>query len=620
MKKFISLLLAASLAFSLTACGSNTASGTTTSDSSSTSAEVKNELIIGSTSDLNADMMTGWTNLAPNKQIKNLINENGASTVVFTKEGTFEVNPSVVENLETIENEDGTKTFKITLVDGLKWSDGSAITAKDYVFAALLTNSPEFGALEADNFTGQDYVGYDEFNAGETEVFAGINYIDEKTFSCTVKADRFPFYYEITYASFTPYPMSVIAPEVELKDDGEGAYLSDNFTAELLEKTINDPTTGYRYNPTVTSGPYKFVSFDLSSKQAVLEINENFCGTYDGVQPSIQKLIFKSVTSATQMDELKAGSVGLISGVSGGTAINSGLDIVDEGLASYTSYPRAGYGKIVFACNFGPTQSVAVRQAIAYCLDRDEFAKEYSGGFAKVVDGYYGLSQWEYKDNKDALAQQLTHYTLNLEKAEQLLIDDGWTLNKDGGEFVKGTDDVRYKMVDGELMGLTIEWANTPNNPVSDLISRMLPDAMAQIGMKLNATTVEFGVLTENLQQTGGAQKYHMYNLATGFATQSAVWYYYNKDLDTYGGAYNQAFIADDELHNIAQEMKAVASGDNDTWSEKWLQLQVRWNYLVPELPLYSDDYHEFFTPNLQNYTPDALWSTDYAIVYANMG
>ncbi len=617
MKKILSLLLASCMAFSLVACGGEKQQNL--GDGQSTGTNVKNELVIGSTSDLNADMMSGWTNISTNKQIKSLINENGASTVVFTKDGTFQVNPSVTEKLETIENEDGTKTFKVTLVDGLKWSDGSSITAKDYVFAALLTNSPEFGALDADNFSGQDYVGFEEFNAGETKTFKGVNLIDEKTFSFTAKADKFPFYYEITLASASPYPMSVIAPEVEITDDGSGATLSDNFTVELLQKTINDPKTGYRYNPQVTSGPYKFVSFDLSSNQAVLEINENFCGTYDGVKPSIQKLIFKKVTDATQMDELKAGSVGLIAGVSGGTAINSGLDLVDEGVAAYSSYPRAGYGKIIFACNHGPTQFQAVRQAIAYCIDRDEFAKEYSGGFAKVVDGYYGLSQWEYKDNKDAIADKLTHYTLNLEKAEQLLVEDGWTLNKDGKEFVKGTDDVRYKKVDGQLMPLVIEWANTPNNPVSDLISRTLPDSMAQIGMKLNSTTVEFGVLIQNVQQAGGEQKYHMFNLATGFAPQSAVWYYYNKDLKTYGGAYNQAFIADDQLHNIAQEMRAVKSGDNETWSKKWLELEIRWNELVPELPLYSDEYHEFYTPNLKNYTPDGLWSTEKAIVYASM-
>ena len=64
---------------------------------------------------------------------------------------------------------------------------------------------------------------------------------------------------------------------------------------------------------------------------------------------------------------------------------------------------RAGYGKITFACDFGPTQFPAVRQAIAYLLDRNEFASQYSGGYARVVNGYFGLSQWEYRENREAL-------------------------------------------------------------------------------------------------------------------------------------------------------------------------------------------------------------------------
>ncbi|MFI3258084.1 MAG: ABC transporter substrate-binding protein [Spirochaetales bacterium] len=590
------------------------------SPSNNAASSGKNEIIIGAVSDLNGDMMSGWTNLSPNKQVKTLLHEYGATTVVFTKEGTFEENPSVLDgNIQTTMNADGTKTFVITIKDDLVYNDGSAITAKDYVFGILLGSSPEFGGLDADNFGGEQYVGFDAFNAGETKTFSGIRLLSDTQFSITVKAEELPYYYDITFVAAGPSPMAVIAPGVELTDNGNGATLSDAFTVELLEKTINDTATGYRYAPKVTSGPYQFVSFDPTSLQAVLEINPNYCGTYDGVQPSIQRLIFKSVIDATMMDEIASGSVDLIAGVSGGDRINAGLDLADDGVVGYTYYPRAGYGKIVFSCNFGPTQFATVRQAIAYCLDRDEFAKEYTGGFGQVTDGYYGLSQWEYQTQADEVAVRLEHYTRNLDKAEEILINDGWTLNAQGGTFVKGTDAVRYKRVNGELMGLEIEWANTPNNPVSDLISRMLPSAMASVGMKLNPTTLEFGPLIEALQQTGGLQNYHMYNLATGFATTSAVWYYYNKDLATYGGAYNQAYIADDELHNIAQSMKATPSGDDASWAAKWLDLQERWNYLVPELPLYSDEYYEFFNPSLQNYTPDALWATDYAIIYANM-
>lgn len=614
MKRTLSWLLAGCLTAALLGgCqNSNAPSGESTPGG-----ENKNQIIVGSLTDLNADFMDGWTNAAQNAAARRLI--NGSSTIVYTKEGQFAVNQSVVENFEAITQQDGSKTFRITLKDGLRFSDGSPISAKDYVFALLLTSSPEFASLDADAISGADLVGYDAFRSGESRTFSGVHLEDELVFSVDVAADRFPYYYELTFASADPLPMAVIAPEVTLKDDGDGAYLSETFTADLLRETILNAQSGYRYAPTVSAGPYRFVRYDPSTKQAVLEKNEYFAGTYDGVQPSIDRIILKSVTEATQMDELSAGQVDLLTKISGGDSINAGLDLADAGKISYRTYLRAGYGRIAFSCNFGPTQFPAVRQAIAYCLDRENFAKQYSGGFAQVVDGYYGLSQWEYQQNKDALDRELTHYSYHLDRARQLLIEDGWTKNAVGDPFVEGSDQVRYKLVDGELMPLVIEWANTAGNPVSDLINTMLPGEMAKVGMRLNATTMEFGTLQENLQQIGGAQNYHMYNLGTGFSPLHAVWYYYNTDLKAYGGAYNSNFIADETLYGIAQEMKTTAPGDTESYSEKWLRFQIRWNELLPDIPLYSDEYHDFYNSRLSGYDPDGLWGWEYAIVYASL-
>ena len=316
-------------------------------------------------------------------------------------------------------------------------------------------------------------------------------------------------------------------------------------------------------------------------------------------------------------DELAAGSVDLISGVSGGTAINSGLDVCDAGNAQYAVYDRAGYGQITFACDFGPTQFASVRQAIAYCLDRDEFARQYSGGYAKVVNGLYGLSTPEYKRNQETVDNELNNYAKDLEKAKEVLIADGWTLNADGGEFVEGVDEVRYKNVDGELMACEINWANTPDNPVSDLLNTMLPGEMAKVGMKLNSTTVEFGVLLNNMYRTGiDEPTYHMFNLATGFVPISSYWYEYSMD-DAYMGSYNTNFIRDEELASIAAEMKQIPYEDKEAWDAAWINLQKRWNELLPNIPLYSDEYHDFYSNKIQNYDPDSLWQWERAIVYA---
>ena len=80
-----------------------------------------------------------------------------------------------MENLTGIDNEDGTKTYTITLSDGLVWSDGSPMTAKDYVFAILLESSPEMAEIDGYPVNGYTYlVGYDAFSAGESKVHNGV--------------------------------------------------------------------------------------------------------------------------------------------------------------------------------------------------------------------------------------------------------------------------------------------------------------------------------------------------------------------------------------------------------------------------------------------------------------
>lgn len=624
--RILAALLALTLAVSATACAAAPAESSSSSESSNSESSSEEEVtvpdgfIVGSTTDLNGDFLEGWSNASQNKSVKTLI--NGYSTYEFVEEQIYVLNDVAVASCDVTLDDEGNKTYTFVINENLVWNNGEAITASDYVFAKLLFASPEFGQLDGgDNTGGYEIVGYEAFNAGETKTFAGINLIDEYSFSLTVKAGELPYYFEETLVAVNPLPMSVIAPDATITDDGEGATISEEFNVDVLTTTILDPETGYRYNPQVTCGPYNFVSFDPGSLVAVLELNDKFLGSaVDGATGSIERLVLKSVTAATEMDELRAGTVDLLPGISGGESINTGLDIVDEGLADYASYDRAGYGKLAFACEFGPTQFTEVRQAIAYCLDRVEFANQYTGGYGTLPHGYYGMSQWEYQDNRDALETELNPYTFDLAKAEEVLVAGGWTLNADGGEFVSGTDTVRYKDVDGELMALTVEWASSQDNPVSDLLAASLPQNAAQIGMEIKQTVVDFGTLLDALyRETEDLANYHMFNLATGFATVSPLWYYVSTD-PAYFGTYNTDRISDEELESIALEMKAVEPGDTETWSALWLEFQVRYNELVVNLPLYSDQYHEFFTPELTNYTPDALWSWEYALLRAELG
>lgn len=634
-KKIASLLLAGLLALSVAACGQQpvtnndqgSSSEVSTSESqSSTSSDAEagqtgekpteptGQMVIGSITQLENEFYdTSYSSAETNYNLYDLLH-GGAEAVTYTKEGEFQYNDTVVASHEETENEDGTKTFTVTIKDGLVWSDGTPITAKDYVFAVLLESSDEMAGVDQyPSNVGYSYVGYDEWFGGTADTFAGVHLVDEMTYSLTVKAEELPYHYDITYASVRPRPLHVIAPDCDVVDTENGAQITGEFTTELLSETINNTETGYRYNPQVTCGPYLFDSFDQASQQATLKVNPNYMGDYRGVKPVIETLIIKTVSSDTMMNELEAGTVDLLYSSSGGDTINAGLDLVEEGVANQVSYMRNGYGKIQFDCSVFPTDSEKVRQAIAYCLDRGEFARQYTGGYGSVVHSFYGLAQWEYQESADWINENLNTYDMNVEAAIALLEEDGWTLNADGTPY--SGSGVRYKDVDGELKPLVIEWCNSEGNPVSELLATMLPETMEAAGMQLNATTTDFATLLSGLEHAGDTQ-YNMYNLATGFATANSPWYYFSSD-PAWMGSYNTNWIDDQELSDAATALKSIPYEDHDGWLSAWQNFIKVWNEKLPDVPLYSDQYYDFISTRVQGWDNNATWGWQNAVLDA---
>lgn len=626
-KRLLSLLVAGAMTVSLAACGgqdavTNNPTESTATETTETAAEPTSErpteptgqLVIGTiTQVVNEFYDTSFNNNATNYMMYDLI--HGCDTVTYTMEGEFAFDDTVVASHEETENEDGTKTYTIKIKDGLVWSDGSAITAKDYVFALLAECSDEMTGV--DGYPGNTYttiVGYDEWHDGTADTFAGVNLIDDMTFSITIKAEELPYHWDISYAAVRPRPMAVIAPGCDVVGGDNGASITGEFTTELLQETINNIDTGYRYNPQVTCGPYLFAGFDEASQQATLKVNPSYHGDYRGVKPVIETLVIRTVSSDTMMNELEAGTVDVLYECSGADTINAGLDLVEEGVAADTTYYRNGYGKVQFDCSQFPTDSEKVRQAIAYCLDRNEFARQYSGGYAAVVDAAYGLAQPEYTENADWLAENMNHYEMNIDTAKKLLEEDGWTLNADGTPY-SGTG-TRYKDVNGELKPLVITWANTSGNPVSDLLSTMLPTNMAEAGMELQATTMDFATLTSAISHEGDTI-YNMYNLATGFATANSPWYNYSEDPQWMTAGYNSNWIADSELSNAAGAMKSIPYEDTDAWMEAWRTYIQIWNEKLPDIPLYSDEYYDFYSTKVQGWYNSSIWGWQRAVLDA---
>ena len=692
MKRFFATLLALMMVFSLVfmvACGDETGgsrdrNAANTAGTSATAAPPPSlertsggQLIIGQTTELSGDWETVWTNNAADKDVLDLT--NGTDTVVTNKDAEYIWNESVITDHKEETDADGNKTYTLTIREDMKWTNGEPITAANYVARVLLFSSPVILKAGASATSGMYYVGYDDFKAGKTNVFSGVRLIDSKTFSVTVDGSEekgyLPFYYDINYAGITALPITMwLGEDIEVADDGQGAYFKCKEIEAVVEKVDADgkPVLDAEGKPVTeelkipefdprnedlqetisaarfatsnrqTYGPYKIVYYDNAAKQCVLEINENYLGNYEGQKAQIERIVMVKTETATQFDLLKTGQIDLIVGLTDGDEINNALDLESDGGFSTVNYERAGYGKIMFQCDFGPTQFLNVRKALAHLLDRDKFCDTFCQGYGAVVNGPYGVAQWMYKESEKELNEKLDSYSYDVNTAISLLEEDGWVLDENGNAYSgSGT---RYKEVTAEeagdyqhnvkvggktLMPLIIEWCSSSGNPVSELIDTMLRsgEQTTQAGVVINRAIMDFSELLNYMYRDDsqgekyGVPTYGMYNLATSFYPQYDFSYNFSLDPAMVKAGMNTNYIFDEKLDRLSMEMVyGVEHGDNETFRQKFVDFVVRWNELLPEIPLYSNIYYDVFNEKLQGYENiTAFWTAIDQLLYCTV-
>ena len=148
-KKIVSIVLAATMAISMCACGNGSANG-----SSAASGSVSSSAAEGSTStDVTPaakDTLNIWMSSEPD-HLDPALNSSvdGGCLAVNSFEGLMRYNaegqlePACAESYEV--SEDGL-TYTFTLRDGIKWSNGEALDASDLVYPWKRAAAPETAA------------------------------------------------------------------------------------------------------------------------------------------------------------------------------------------------------------------------------------------------------------------------------------------------------------------------------------------------------------------------------------------------------------------------------------------------------------------------------------------
>ena len=556
-----------------------------------------NSVILGSSTELSgAFRNSSWGKSSPGASdldIQNLT--SGYATVQTNKGGAYIWNMQALAEVPTaVMNDDGTLTYTIKVRDDMVFSDGSAINAKNYIAGVLSNSTVVAQAADGTANSGLNYVGFDAFKAytgeGETVYFEGVKLLDDYTFSVTIVEDYANYYYAMGYAGFSPDPLAlylgsagdiVVDPETKACGLNAAYYATEEKDGKQEYIVAGEIKNNLKWDSDLPySGPYTVKAYDASARTATLELNPKYPGDDARGKASIQTITYIRVVTETQMDMFTQGQVDVIAGITGGTETVAALAVVESDPEKYaeTHYDRAGYGKLGFRCDFGPTSFASVRQAIMYTINRPQFAQDFTGGFGTVVHGPYYTGADAYKANEDVI--KLNKYAYSADSAIAVLEADGWIYNADGTAYDAAKGGIRYKKLEGYdlskvnlefkttdgkyktvkvdgsyYMPLAINWFGTQPNEVTDQLLaawQTNPVSTTNIGMYITYTSTDFntGLYAELYQMEDegfdGNPKLNAINFATGFT--SAIYDFswnWTIDPELIAVGYSNCFVRD---------------------------------------------------------------------------
>ena len=396
-KKAISAALAGALAVSLlSACGSSgepqnisdvTSSG---SESSSASSETAAEPAAN-------QEMTFVLNNTPDGLDPGVTNNSFAQYVIINCfEGlvTYDESGSVVggsaESWDV--SEDGT-VYTFHLRDGLKWSDGSPLTAQDFVYSIQRVLTPDTAAQYVSMVTSyvkgaQEY--YDGTGSAED---LGVKAVDDQTL-------------EITLLQPTSYFIDVLS-----------RWVYDPVQQATVE--ANGDSWSTSADTYICNGPFKVTEMN-SNESVVLEKNENY---WDADNVTLDKLTFRYILdNSTALTAYESGEVdGIISVPSSDYAR---LKAENAGLQVSPSYGTVYYN---INCSVAPYDNPLVRKALCLAIDRQSLIDnvvqtDAEPAYSFLAPGY----MVDGKDITDGRSNYGLSATADVEAAQEALAEAGY--------------------------------------------------------------------------------------------------------------------------------------------------------------------------------------------------
>lgn len=301
----------------------------------------------------------------------------------LTDDGLFYIHPETLKSVPLAARSHkwvDDLTLDVDIRAGIKFHDGSALTADDVVYSYKWTLDPK-----SKTNRGKQYA----------EWLQGV----EKTGPMSVR-----FKLKYTY----PLALTTLGRGIPLRK--KGAYDADVAAGRIPNGQVLNGI-----------GPYRVVKLDPGKSTMV----ERFDGYYNDSpkgRPAIKRIEMREIPDwGTQQAELISGGVQWMYDVPTDVAINIG----ESGQATYSNGPDMRIGFLIldaagYSEKGGPLTKLPVRRAINYAINREAIVKNIVKGGAEVL--YTACHP-----NQFGCVQNVMKYPYDPAKAKALLAEAGYS-------------------------------------------------------------------------------------------------------------------------------------------------------------------------------------------------
>ncbi len=565
----------------------------------SEAAAVEQRPFIANSAEITGEFHEGWGNSTYDYRIRQLVFAFGLMEDNIRGEV---VDSPLVAN-KTVSDDLSVWTFEI--VDGVTFHNGEELTVSDIKFTYDFYMDDE--ALQATGGTSNmsDYVrNIDIDEAANTITFT----LDKVIYTTDASV-----FYEV-----------YILPEDTIT---AGASAAGQTVQEYVKANISD-AIGY--------GPYQIVEY-VEPEYVVLTAFDDFIGQ----KPAITDVIVRYTPSETELDQLLQGEVDLLARTVEAEKIEAAKA---ADFLTYNDYYRHGGGTMVLHTDFEAFQLTEVRQAFAFTFNRPAVIDLFLGEFGLASQGPYSKNQWMmYDDDEQDLVgtaavgrfeASLINYDIvdangefdeaaNIARAVELL--DAAVARTDGpyADFT-GNATSGY-LWQGEPLQIRIAftafWADTYNLVWND-------DYVSRLPFDVNLVSLDWPVMYGHwIGDTTEERQYHAFVGGIGYTIKSNPKADYGPDTIMPWGqpSNNGPRFTGGNTYTETEWLQLMDDIENahpitgaDEYRENWRKYVSTFNAEVPIIPVYSNNYHDLYTADIENFNTNALWPWARAILDAN--